>query len=198
MTKADIVSRMAAAAGWPKAGTERALRAALGGIRASLKRGDAVTLVGFGTFSVARRKPRTLKNPRTGQAVTVAGRIPRFKPSKELKQAGRFERSLESVPVHRGRTLAALAVLVAAFAPLAATAQPGRSVADGRPLSLSAEAVLLLDPEGRTLFAKNPDEERAPASLVKLMTLYLAFEDIEARRADLDELVPVSRYAALT
>lgn len=89
MTKADIVARMAAAAGWPKAGSERALRAALAGIRASLKRGDAVTLVGFGTFSVARRKPRTLKNPRTGQAVTVAGRIPRFKPSKELKQAVR-------------------------------------------------------------------------------------------------------------
>ena len=57
---------------------------------------------------------------------------------------------------------------------------------------------MLLDPEGRTLFAKNPDEERAPASLVKLMTLYLAFQDIEAGRADLDELVPVSRYAALT
>src|SRR2546422_887353 len=90
MTKAEIVTRMAAAAGWPKAGTERALRAALAGIRASLKRGDAVTLVGFGTFSVARRKPRTLKNPRTGQAVTVAGRIPRFKPSKELRQAVRW------------------------------------------------------------------------------------------------------------
>ena len=58
--------------------------------------------------------------------------------------------------MHRGRTLAALAVLVAAFAPLAATAQPGRSVADGRPLSLSAEAVLLLDPEGRVFeFARN-------------------------------------------
>lgn len=100
--------------------------------------------------------------------------------------------------MHPGRTLAALAVLAAAAAPLVATAQSGRSVADGRPLSLSAEAVLLLDPEGRTLFAKNAEEERAPASLVKLMTLYLAFEDIEARRADLDELVPISRYAALT
>ena len=41
-------------------------------------------------------------------------------------------------------------------------------------------------PEGRTLFAKNPEEERAPASLVKLMTLYLAFEDIEAHRAELE------------
>ena len=89
MTKADLVVRMASAAGWPKAGTDRALRAALAGIRTSLKRGDAVTLVGFGTFSVARRKPRTMKNPRTGQSVTVGGRIPRFKPSKELKQTVR-------------------------------------------------------------------------------------------------------------
>ena len=78
---------MATAAGWPKAGTERALRAMLAGIQASLKRGDSVTLVGFGTFAVARRKPRTVRNPRTGHANTVAGRIPRFKPSKELKQA---------------------------------------------------------------------------------------------------------------
>ncbi len=89
MTRVDLVSRMAAAAGWPKAGTERALRAMLAGIRSSLKRGDTVTLVGFGTFSVARRKPRTMRNPRTGQSVTVTGRIPRFKPSKELKQAVR-------------------------------------------------------------------------------------------------------------
>lgn len=80
---------MAAKAGWPKAATERALRAMLAGIRASLKRGDPVTLVGFGTFSVARRKPRTMRNPKTGQAVLVTGRIPRFKPSKELKQAVR-------------------------------------------------------------------------------------------------------------
>jgi D-alanyl-D-alanine carboxypeptidase len=94
--------------------------------------------------------------------------------------------------------LAALVALIAALAPLAANAQSARAAVDGRPLLLTAEAVLLLDPEGRTLFAKNPEEERAPASLVKLMTLYLAFEDIEAGRAELDELVPVSRYASLT
>jgi DNA-binding protein HU-beta len=58
-------------------------------IRTSLKRGDPVTLVGFGTFSVARRRPRTVRNPKTGQAISVTGRIPRFKPSKELKQAVR-------------------------------------------------------------------------------------------------------------
>ena len=61
----------------------------LGAIRVSLKRGDPVTLVGFGTFSVAKRKPRTMRNPRTGHTVTVAGRMPRFKPSKELRQAVR-------------------------------------------------------------------------------------------------------------
>jgi len=94
--------------------------------------------------------------------------------------------------------LAVLAVLATALVSFAATAQPARLAADGRPPVLTAEAVLLLDPEGKTLFAKNPEEERAPASLVKLMTLYLAFEDIEAGRAELDELVPVSRYAALT
>ena len=89
MTRAQLVTRMAEAAGWPRAVSDRALRAMLAGVRASLKRGDSVTLVGFGTFSVARRKPRTTKNPRTGQSVTVGGRVPRFKPSAELKRAVR-------------------------------------------------------------------------------------------------------------
>lgn len=89
MTRADLVAQMAKASGWPKAGSARALRAMLAAIRTSLKRGDPVTLVGFGTFSVARRRPRTMRNPRTGQSITVAGRLPRFKPSKELKQAVR-------------------------------------------------------------------------------------------------------------
>jgi len=80
---------MSDASGWPRATTDRALRAMLGGVRAALRRGDTVTLVGFGAFSVARRRPRTIRNPRTGQPATVGGRVPRFKPSKELKQAVR-------------------------------------------------------------------------------------------------------------
>ena len=57
---------------------------------ASLKRGQPVTLVGFGTFSVSRRKPRKGKNPRTGQPMNVAGgRTPKFKPSPELKRVVR-------------------------------------------------------------------------------------------------------------
>jgi D-alanyl-D-alanine carboxypeptidase len=60
----------------------------------------------------------------------------------------------------------------------------------------SAEALLLLDPDGRVIFAKNAENERAPASLVKLMTLYLACEDLDAGKVELDEPVTVSRHAA--
>ena len=67
-----------------------------------------------------------------------------------------------------------------------------------RPPVLSAEAYLLLDPEGRTLHAKNAGADRAPASLVKLMTLYLACEALESGGATLDETVTISRHAATT
>jgi DNA-binding protein HU-beta len=89
MTRAELVRRMADAADWPKASADRALRAMLAGVRGALKRGEPVTLVGFGTFSVARRRSRTMRNPRTGHSVTVGGRTPRFKPSRDLNQAVR-------------------------------------------------------------------------------------------------------------
>jgi D-alanyl-D-alanine carboxypeptidase len=89
-------------------------------------------------------------------------------------------------------SLLTLLMVAVAFAPTAL------AQTNGRPPALSAEAVLLLDPEGRTLYAKNAGAERAPASLVKLMTLYLACEALEANRADLDELVSVSAHAATT
>lgn len=85
-----------------------------------------------------------------------------------------------------------LLTLVVLLAPAVASAQRGR------PLAVNAEAVLLLDPSGKILFSKNADHDRAPASLVKLMTLYLAGEDIEAGRVDLDEMVTVSAHAAAT
>jgi DNA-binding protein HU-beta len=89
VTRAQLVARMAEAAGWPRAATDRALRAMLGSVRVALRRGEAITLVGFGTFSVARRHPRTIRNPRTGQPTTIGGRTPRFKPSKELRRTVR-------------------------------------------------------------------------------------------------------------
>lgn len=76
--------------------------------------------------------------------------------------------------------------------PVASAAQNGRTPA------LNAEAVLLVDGDGRTIYAKNAEAERAPASLVKLMTLYLAFEAIEGGRADLEQPVTVSAHAATT
>jgi len=69
---------------------------------------------------------------------------------------------------------------------------------NGRPVHLSAESVLLLAPDGTVLFAKNPSEDHAPASLVKLMTLYLACEDLEAGRVAWEEPVAISRRAAET
>jgi DNA-binding protein HU-beta len=85
-----MVRRIATTTGWSNAVTDRAVRSMLVAIRTALKRGDMVTLVGFGTFSAARRKPRTVRNPRTGRTITVAGgRLPRFRPSRELKQAVR-------------------------------------------------------------------------------------------------------------
>jgi D-alanyl-D-alanine carboxypeptidase len=69
---------------------------------------------------------------------------------------------------------------------------------NGGSLALSAGSVLLLDADGKVLFAKNPAEDHAPASLTKLMTLYLAYEDLEAGRAEWEEGVTVSRRAAET
>lgn len=90
MNKAEIIKRIATSTGWSNAVTDRAMRSMLAGIRTALKRGDTITLVGFGTFSAVRRKPRTVRNPKTGRTIMVAGgRLPRFKPSKELKQSVR-------------------------------------------------------------------------------------------------------------
>jgi D-alanyl-D-alanine carboxypeptidase len=88
--------------------------------------------------------------------------------------------------------------LLLALLLLVLTCLPALAQAPARPPALSAEAVLLLDPEGRTIFAKNAESERAPASLVKLMTLYIACELIEANKADVDELATVSVHAATT
>ncbi len=89
MTRADLVARMAEATGWPRTASDRALRTMLAAVRAALKRGETVTLVGFGTFFVARRRPRTVRNPGTGRPATVDGRAPRFKPSRKLKRSVR-------------------------------------------------------------------------------------------------------------
>jgi len=84
-------------------------------------------------------------------------------------------------------------VALACFGPDFVLAQPARALP-----GVSAEAFLLLDPDGRAVFAKNAEDDHAPASLVKMMSLYLAFEDIERGRARLEDLVYISRNAVLT
>jgi len=91
------------------------------------------------------------------------------------------------------RLLRPLVIAMTLLVPVTAVAQH-----NGRFPALNAEAVLLLDAEGHTLFAKNDQLEHAPASLVKLMTLYLAFEDLEAERVTLEDPVVISHASATT
>jgi len=90
LNKADLVSHVAAAAGLSKSSASDAVEAVLGGVSGSLRNGEAVSLVGFGTFSVADRAARTARNPRTGEAIYVAAsKAPKFKAGKALKDAVR-------------------------------------------------------------------------------------------------------------
>jgi UDP-N-acetylmuramoyl-L-alanyl-D-glutamate--2,6-diaminopimelate ligase len=73
-----------------------------------------------------------------------------------------------------------------------------RAVAPERVLRLDAESAVLLDAHGASLFEHQADSPHPPASLVKLMTLYLAFDDVAAGRVHLDDPVRISRYAVLT
>lgn len=88
------------------------------------------------------------------------------------------------------------AILVCSLA-LVLVASPV-SAQNGHPPALSAESVLLLDASGKVIFSKNASEDHAPASLVKLMTLYLACETIEAGRAQWEDTAVISQRAALT
>ena len=87
MNKTELIEHIAKNADLSKADAGRALEATLGAIKTTLRKGGAVTLVGFGTFAVGKRTARTGRNPRTGTAVKVdAKRVPYFKPGKELRE----------------------------------------------------------------------------------------------------------------
>ena len=88
MTKASLVGKMARDASITKKAAEMALTSLMAGVRDSLRRGKKVTLVGFGTFSVARRAARKGRNPQTGKAIRIpAARVPRFRAGKALKDS---------------------------------------------------------------------------------------------------------------
>ena len=88
MNKRDMIGQIADGAKLTKVQAARALEAFLSGIQTSLVRGDRVTISGFGTFAVAQRKARRVRNPRSGSAVEVrARRVPRFAPSPDFRSA---------------------------------------------------------------------------------------------------------------
>ncbi|NTV06010.1 MAG: HU family DNA-binding protein [Chlorobiaceae bacterium] len=86
MSKAELVEKIADKAKLTKVDAERALNAFINVVTASLKDGDDVTLVGFGTFAVGKRAERSGRNPQTGEAITIAAKnVVKFKPGKALR-----------------------------------------------------------------------------------------------------------------
>jgi DNA-binding protein HU-beta len=85
MNKADLINVIAKDAKISKADAGKALDSLTKRITQSLKKGENVTLVGFGTFSVTKRKARTGRNPQTGETIKIkAKKVPKFKAGKEL------------------------------------------------------------------------------------------------------------------
>jgi DNA-binding protein HU-beta len=88
MNKADLIEHIAQQAELSKLAAERAVDALVGAVKTSLRKGQAVTLVGFGTFYPGQRAARTGRNPKTGAALQIAAaRVPRFRAGKALKDA---------------------------------------------------------------------------------------------------------------
>jgi DNA-binding protein HU-beta len=88
MNKQDLVAKVAQKADISKTKAAEAIDATIEAIKASLKKGDEVRLVGFGTFKVSKRAATTGRNPRTGAAIKIpASKQPKFKAGKELKKA---------------------------------------------------------------------------------------------------------------
>jgi len=88
MNKSELINAIAEQANLTKTDAGRALEGLTKAIETTLKAGDAITLVGFGTFAVKDRAERTGRNPQNGQEITIAAaKVPSFKPGKALKGA---------------------------------------------------------------------------------------------------------------
>ena len=88
MNKSELIDAIADGADISKASAGRALDSVLEAITGALKKGDQVSLVGFGTFAVKHRPRRTGRNPQTGQEIEIAAaNVPGFKAGKALKDA---------------------------------------------------------------------------------------------------------------
>ena len=88
MNKAEFIDGVADSAELTRAEAARAVDAVVSTVSRALKKGDTITLVGFGTFSVRKRAARTGRNPRTGDSIKIkASKNPAFKAGKALKDA---------------------------------------------------------------------------------------------------------------
>lgn len=88
MNKAELIDAIAKDAGLTKADAKKALDAFVNATTKSLKKGERVALVGFGSFSVARRSQRTGRNPQTGKPITIkAKNVVKFKAGSDLSDA---------------------------------------------------------------------------------------------------------------
>jgi DNA-binding protein HU-beta len=90
VNKHDLIAKIAQETGATKASAAATLDSLLDGITRALKKGDAITFVGFGTFKTTHRRARVAKNPRTGDAIKIPKRrVVRFTAGKALKSAVR-------------------------------------------------------------------------------------------------------------
>lgn len=88
MNKTDLIDSMAENAGISKAAAKKALESFLENVEKSLKNGDRVSLVGFGSWSVSKRAAREGRNPQTGKTIKIAAKnVVKFKPGADLQKA---------------------------------------------------------------------------------------------------------------
>ena len=88
MNKQEVVAKIAKDTGITKTSAAAAVDSLIGSITKSLKKGDSVSFVGFGTFKTSNRKARTARNPQTGAPIKIPKRrVARFSAGKALKQA---------------------------------------------------------------------------------------------------------------
>ncbi|MDO9225396.1 MAG: HU family DNA-binding protein [Pseudomonadota bacterium] len=88
MNKSELIEAIATSADISKAAAGRALDGAMEAVKKSLKKGEMVTLVGFGSFYTAKRAARSGRNPRTGENIKIkAAKVPKFRPGKALRDA---------------------------------------------------------------------------------------------------------------
>jgi DNA-binding protein HU-beta len=86
VNKTELIDFISSNADISKAAASRALDSTIDAVKAALKKGDSVSLVGFGTFAVGKRAARVGRNPRTGASIKIkAAKVPKFRPGKGLK-----------------------------------------------------------------------------------------------------------------